>query len=133
MVLALVVPSSASAEELVGRASVVDADTLEIRGEKIRLHGIDAPEYEDEAYPELEEYRRDTWNTLGVIEADHIAEVGLELRLRRPNGFDHLAFFAGLAQFLDDAYPMKMKLRKDGHWERTSKSLTMESPVRAVV
>ena len=44
-VLALVVTSGrASAEDLVGRASVVDGDTLEIRGEKIRLHGIDAPE-----------------------------------------------------------------------------------------
>jgi endonuclease YncB( thermonuclease family) len=43
--LALVVTSGrANAEELVGRASVVDGDTLEIRGEKIRLHGIDAPE-----------------------------------------------------------------------------------------
>ena len=44
VVLALVLPSSANAEDLVGRASVVDGDTLEIRGEKIRLHGIDAPE-----------------------------------------------------------------------------------------
>ncbi len=55
---------------------------------------------------------------------------------RRPSSgaeADHLAFFAGLAQFLDDAYPMKMKLRKDGHWERTPKSSAMEPPVRAVV
>lgn len=44
VVLAFVVPSGANAEDLVGRASVVDGDTLEIRGEKIRLHGIDAPE-----------------------------------------------------------------------------------------
>lgn len=32
------------ANELVGVASVIDADTLEIRGVWIRLHGIDAPE-----------------------------------------------------------------------------------------
>ncbi|HEV2557205.1 MAG TPA: thermonuclease family protein [Microvirga sp.] len=32
------------AEEIVGRASVTDGDTLEIRGQKIRLHGVDAPE-----------------------------------------------------------------------------------------
>lgn len=30
--------------ELVGRASVIDGDTLEIRGMRIRLWGIDAPE-----------------------------------------------------------------------------------------
>ena len=28
----------------VGTASVIDADTIEIRGERIRLVGIDAPE-----------------------------------------------------------------------------------------
>jgi endonuclease YncB( thermonuclease family) len=30
--------------DIVGRASVNDGDTLEVRGAKIRLHGIDAPE-----------------------------------------------------------------------------------------
>jgi len=40
----LVVPSTAEAEELIGRATVVDGDTLGIRDQKIRLHGIDAPE-----------------------------------------------------------------------------------------
>jgi endonuclease YncB( thermonuclease family) len=34
-------PTSASA--LNGRASVLDGDTLEIKGTRIRLHGIDAP------------------------------------------------------------------------------------------
>lgn len=34
----------AYAEEIVGRASVTDGDTLIIQGERIRLHGIDAPE-----------------------------------------------------------------------------------------
>lgn len=29
---------------IVGRASVVDGDTIEIKGERIRLHGVDAPE-----------------------------------------------------------------------------------------
>lgn len=33
-----------TANELVGVASVIDADTIEIRGVRIRLHGIDAPE-----------------------------------------------------------------------------------------
>ena len=38
------VPSQVHADELVGRATVVDGDTLGIRDQKIRLHGIDAPE-----------------------------------------------------------------------------------------
>jgi endonuclease YncB( thermonuclease family) len=32
------------AEPVVGRASVIDGDTLEIRGTRIRFHGVDAPE-----------------------------------------------------------------------------------------
>jgi len=43
-VLALAFVPSAEAQSIVGRASVVDGDTLDIRGARIRLHGIDAPE-----------------------------------------------------------------------------------------
>ena len=43
--LAICMPASAQAESpLVGRATVVDGDTIEIRGERIRFNGIDAPE-----------------------------------------------------------------------------------------
>lgn len=42
--LVLAVLDPASAAELAGRASVVDGDTIEVRGERIRFHGIDAPE-----------------------------------------------------------------------------------------
>ncbi len=44
-VLLFVVSSSGvSANELVGQASVIDGDTLEIHGTRIRVFGIDAPE-----------------------------------------------------------------------------------------
>jgi endonuclease YncB( thermonuclease family) len=33
-----------AAERVVGRASVIDGDTIEIRGTRVRLFGIDAPE-----------------------------------------------------------------------------------------
>ena len=40
----LVLESAAFAGDLVGHASVVDGDTLEIQGTRVRIFGIDAPE-----------------------------------------------------------------------------------------
>lgn len=37
-------PHAQGQQPVVGRASVIDADTIEIAGERIRLNGIDAPE-----------------------------------------------------------------------------------------
>jgi endonuclease YncB( thermonuclease family) len=42
--------SQATAETLIGTASVIDGDTLEIHGERIRLAGIDAPESAQSCY-----------------------------------------------------------------------------------
>jgi endonuclease YncB( thermonuclease family) len=42
--LLAIVPTVVSADNIVGKASVIDGDSIEIHGQRIELHGIDAPE-----------------------------------------------------------------------------------------
>jgi endonuclease YncB( thermonuclease family) len=42
--LLFLLSSSVSAQSINGQATVIDGDTIEIAGTRIRLHGIDAPE-----------------------------------------------------------------------------------------
>ena len=44
LLMSLLLSGSAMADDLAGQASVVDGDTLEIHGRRIRLWGIDSPE-----------------------------------------------------------------------------------------
>ena len=48
LLIALLGLPAQAAEPLVGTASVVDGDTIEIHSTRIRLHGIDAPESRQE-------------------------------------------------------------------------------------
>src|SRR6202000_1787668 len=43
-VMFVLLSSVALADDLIGQASIIDGDTLEIHGTRIRLWGIDAPE-----------------------------------------------------------------------------------------
>ena len=49
-VACLLIAGSAVAGEITGTASVTDGDTIEIHGQDIRLHGIDAPESGQRCY-----------------------------------------------------------------------------------
>lgn len=48
-------PQISAATELAGRISVIDGDTIEMHGQRIRLFGIDAPERGQSCYTEAGE------------------------------------------------------------------------------
>jgi endonuclease YncB( thermonuclease family) len=62
-------------QALVGQASVIDGDTIEIHGQRIRLWGIDAPESRQQcttAAGTLEPAGRRAANRLDAIIGDHV-------------------------------------------------------------
>ncbi len=46
VVLLLLVPTATLAD-ITGPARTIDGDTIEVQGQRVRLHGIDAPEGHD--------------------------------------------------------------------------------------
>ncbi len=44
LIIALCLLATPALADMAGVASVIDGDTLEVHGQRIRLHGIDAPE-----------------------------------------------------------------------------------------
>jgi endonuclease YncB( thermonuclease family) len=79
LMLALVVP--VSAQPLAGPARVVDGDTLEVQGQKVRLHGIDAPEMRQVCFrPEYDTAGKESPWACGVAARRQLEE----LIARRP-------------------------------------------------
>jgi len=78
LMIAMVATSPAALADVTGPATAVDGDTLEIAGERIRLHGIDAPE-SDQTY----ERQGVTW-LCGAVASAKLRELvrGRDVRCR---------------------------------------------------
>jgi len=64
-------PPLTHATDLIGRASVIDGDTIQVQGTRIRLHGIDAPE-SDQACTTSTGHRWRCGQQAALALADHL-------------------------------------------------------------
>ncbi len=76
---------------IVGIARVIDGDTIEIRGQRIRLHGIDAPESKQFCEKHGEEYRCGQQASLALADI-----VGQSVIRCEPNGVDRYKRIIGV-------------------------------------
>ena len=56
LAIALLASAPAWAQDITGPARVVDGDSLEVAGQRIRIHGIDAPEFNQTCWDENGEF-----------------------------------------------------------------------------